>query len=679
MATATGTAGKEPAKKKKKKKKHGCLKAFLITLLVVVLLIGILIVVGLFVGDGLLKSNFGISLFDIFGAVGDLGDNNRDKNVTNPYSANDTAAFYDALNGTLYFNRGDRAVITSEFARGLLGKALGTGEGESNPPTDNPAADGEQTEPTAPTEPSGGIADEFVSLLKAENFDKAALATYTGWKEGADRMGGLRSVTDRQLAGFFDDLVFASGALDDVLPLGNVKFGEVMNLEQIVLRRGSDLTAEKRSEYGVTEESHVYLTMTVSADVNKLLDGLLGDAGLPGIAMWAIDLFLPNTAFAHFTVDLNDEAYGVRFSFNSMASETCGVTAREDLLAKYDPDGDGQVTKMDRLLIIVESFSGMDLRQTLNDGFSSVLPYLCASENGGFSIGNLIAGDVGADGSFKLDLYGILADALNEQSGGNATGNDLTVMLQALLCTESERGYANAPARVDDDAHYAAFGEAFLSELERAYTLDFGDKTFADVVELLTDDSASHGQSLQDFLQKDSLPTEGPAYLTDEMLAAVLRRLLETNASELTSGLAGYEVAVRSVGIRSEGARTFADIVMTVKPSAIIPANLKDTVGGLLPNEICLGVEVDITPGSTEVLGEIVRYNELTKASSAAVLNGLTTEDFFACFRAVSPDLDFETLCNQFGTGMRAVIDNLDQVLPNYRFTDTAESVPAAR
>ena len=67
------TGAEEQAKPLKRRKKGGCLKKLLITLGITVGVLAVLIVGGLFIGDAVMKSQVGVSLFDVFGAIGDIG------------------------------------------------------------------------------------------------------------------------------------------------------------------------------------------------------------------------------------------------------------------------------------------------------------------------------------------------------------------------------------------------------------------------------------------------------------------------------------------------------------------------------------------------------------------------------------------------------------------------------
>ena len=78
---------------RKRNKGGGCLKKLIIGLLVTLGIIAVIIVGALIAGNAVLNNMFGVSLFDMFGVVGDLGSANRTEIVTNPYDEDDVDGF----------------------------------------------------------------------------------------------------------------------------------------------------------------------------------------------------------------------------------------------------------------------------------------------------------------------------------------------------------------------------------------------------------------------------------------------------------------------------------------------------------------------------------------------------------------------------------------------------------
>lgn len=163
--------------------------------------------------------------------------------------------------------------------------------------------------------------------------------------------------------------------------LGDASLGDLATLEQIIVT-------------DVPDSDSVTMKLTMSLDINKTIDTVLpnlpDDAGMVKSLGWLFKFLLPDETFVSATVDLSDASAGMDLELNALSQETCGVTAREEILSKYDTDGDGQVTKMDRLFIIIESFSNTDVRQAVDDAASGVLGYICKSDDGGFSLADAI-------------------------------------------------------------------------------------------------------------------------------------------------------------------------------------------------------------------------------------------------------------------------------------------------
>ena len=79
-----------------------------------------IVVTGLLVGNHLLKSNFGVSLYDILGCMSDLKKADAEKIVTNPYEEADEAGFYVALDSSLFLEDG---TIDEDYIRSLTDAA----------------------------------------------------------------------------------------------------------------------------------------------------------------------------------------------------------------------------------------------------------------------------------------------------------------------------------------------------------------------------------------------------------------------------------------------------------------------------------------------------------------------------------------------------------------------------
>lgn len=693
------------AKSNTKKKKHGCLKAFLITLLVLIILIAVIIVVGLFVGNSIMKSNFGVGLFDAIGAVQDLGDYKEKDIVTNKFVTDDFTAFYDSVNHAMFFtdgSNGTKAVINSDFIKSLMD----SGENNSDQPqlqTDEKTEDVTDGEgsgnildkgddgniPGDGSEDKGGsgeIADKLLGLLDKNNFDRAALEAYNG-TPGAEHISQISAMTDKQLGAFVNDLVFESGLTDDV-KLGSLKLQDVMTFEQLILRNGKDMTDVQKEAYDVVAEDHAYLTMTCSIDTKKLVKETL--SFLPGIAKWVIGWFVPKKTYLTLVVDLNDPNYGVNLEINSLSSKISKLGRTEknaEIFDKY-ADADGKVTKMERIYIVVECIAGIDLKGMVNEVAGGVTGYLCTSESG-FSVGNMIAPNTVNDkGEFKVDMYGLFASMLNGNTGGNATGKDVVVLMQSLICTDGNKAIEQAKgAKVNAD-NADEYGALFTKELEQKYILNsLGGGAFDDIVGYLTEDSDTPGKGIQNYLEEksalnDDSNTNSTLEITDKMLSAMLYKLIKQGTSEFTdadsadANLANNGIELSALGIREEtsSGKTYADMYLTINAGDMIPGENGELFGKIVPSTVTIGITVDITQGATDIedsYAGLISYNELT-TEGGETLNGLTVNNVLDSFGKIVAGFDFDEITRQYARGVRAVIMNLDSVVPSYTFVPTA-------
>ncbi len=619
----------------KKKKKHGCLKAFLITLLVSVIVLALLIVIGLFVGNSIMKDQLGVGLFDVIGAVQDFGNYDENELITNKFDESDAAAFYDSLNKSMFFadgTDGGEAVITSEYMQGMIDLGF-----ES-------------------------MDDAMLDLLDIDNFDKDALSEYDGTAD--DYMSQLSPISDKQLGAFINELVFESNLIN--FEIGTKQFTDFITTEQIILRRGANMP--QQFEAIETQDEHVYLIMTCSVQIEDLVFEMLAD--LPGIAKWGIGLFLPQKTYITLVADLNDADYGFNIEVNALSNEISKLERTEKNGAMFDKyaDENGKVTKMERLLIVAQCLAGVDLESMINDAIGGVAGYLCASDTG-FSVGNMISLDtVDENGNFKTDMFGMFAKLINESSGGDATANDVIVLLQSLACTDGQQSIDTAAgARVTSSEQADEYGNEFTAAVGEAYGIPETDKSFDDVVsELLTQGSDNTGNSIMDFLTGGSEEVQegtGVVEVTDRMLAAMIYDLMNDSAApEFTDeGVQDFNLTLEALAIRKEGEKDFADMVLSLDISKLIGD--VDMFANMLPEVVTITMRADITPKSDAEDATITAYNNVSK--EGGTLHGLTVDDLFGAFSAIMPDFrsNIDTICEKFAAGVRSVINNLEQSL----------------
>ncbi len=625
----------------KKKKKHGCLKAFLITLIVGIVSIAALIGIGILTGDSIMKDNLGVGLFDAIGAVQDFGKYDEKTIVNNKYDAEtDGAAFYDAFNGAMFFNNN---TITSTKMNDIM-KSATEGGGLDE------------------------VQDALLDMLSTENIDKAALEAYDGTT--GDHISQIGSLTDKQLGAFIGEFVFSSGLLDG-LNFGGVSLKDYLTFEQLLLRKGSNLTEAQKQTYSAVD-NHVYLLMTCSLKVKELVNGMLPD--LPGIAKWAINLIVPEKSYITLAVDVNDADRGISLELNELSTELCDLKPTKKNQAIFDKyaDENGKVTKTERVFIVLESIAGVDLKSEIDNAAGEITQYICESEEG-FSVGNMIATDtVTADGTFKVDMFGLFSKMLNGSTGGDATPNDVIVLLQTLVCTDSQAAVSAAKGAKVDSTNVDQYGQEFTDAVADAFGISADidpTKSFDDLVKELLASGASEDdiiKYLTDGKQDSSSVEMGELEVTDGMLGAMVYNIMNGDGQDdISQGLAEYGLEFNALAIREEGGMSYADITVTLDISSLIGDN-GSMLGNVLPDKVTVLITADITPGSTNEYAKVIGYNELSEESGSK-LHGLTVENVLGSLYKVMPDIEgnINTIEEKFGSGVRSVINNLESSLPS--------------
>ncbi|MBR6789039.1 MAG: hypothetical protein IKM44_04450, partial [Clostridia bacterium] len=690
----------------RKRKKGGCLTKILIRLGITVGSIAVLIVGALIAGNIVLGNMFGVSLFDLFGVFGDMGAN-RTEIVANPYTNEDEKGFYDAANDMLYFKSGAEAVLDSEYVHELLG----------NIPDGN----------------TDSMFDSLLSLLSADNFDKTKLSAYKGWQESVTHLSTLPTITDRQFAAFIKDALLDSGMLDDMLgsalsEIGVANLSDVASIDQVIISKQSAVTRSGADD--------VMMKLTVSLNVEELVNAIMKHFELEFLG-GVLNFFLPDETFLSATVNMSDASDGLKLAINALDNQTCNVTAKEEILAKYG-DGKGSVTKMERIFVIIESFSGVDVLKTIEDSVKPMLGYFCkgAETETPFCFADLIdlnSVKSNADGSnsFKLDLFGMLTDLLNTQTGGASQPEDVVVLMQALLCTESEPVYkddyahradlyydptgadlAQALASIGkttlseittkaeydalkkaygkisyDDfgvtlgaAYVSAYCDEFMDALAKTYCLDLGDYTFYDVLGLLGFSDGNEampkftdlvdGHRLAELAKPEN--QSDVMKVTDRMLGAIVIELLpELLGSEFEK----YDMQLRTVAITERVVESVSHSMLTLKftvdLSGLIEGDVAEYIGDLVPQAVTFGVTVDMTVGMSKenkLPAEIACFNDVTESGTATVLNGLTTGNILSAIERIIPDVDLDKLLSMVSDSLAEVTTGLNEALPYYAF-----------
>lgn len=689
----------------KKRKKLGCLAKFLISLAVSVVVLVVIVVAGLLIGNHLLKSNFGVSLYDLLGCMSDLKNVKEENVVTNPYGETDADGFYVALDSSLFLNDG---TIDSEYIGGI--------------------ADA--------TTSGGDVAGAITGIISRDSFSAAKLASY-------NTVNGTYEtetfVTDRQLAAFLNDFLIESGRLDEVTGdlssvFGSAKLGDMITLEQAIMQSGADMNETDKAVLGA-EEDGVYLTVTFSLDVKTAVKSVMDNMGAGGF-VWAANLLLPDSVYFSATFDLADAAYGVKFNVNDMAQQPCEMNyITDEMKAKYGDD----ISQYDRLCIIIEGFSGTDINLSLSESMSGLTEFLCKSdtaEEGSFSFADMIdldsvAPSDGGGNEFRTNALGFMTDAINSATGGSATRSDIVAILQALICTDygdaygvsdrvdlytedvnalsaalTECGFTSITdirSQSDLDKLLAVYDgiaydepsapvsanavnvydSVFMSEFANSYGIDMnkyqgggssgtviGEYTFSDLMALAeSSDETSLTQEQQELLRRigeayvaGSAEGTAPVFgITDKMLGAVLRELSDIYATADTA------ISLRSVDITSSEGKKYADLVFTVDAGSIVSDS---TIGALLPDYVSVGVRADITEGKgiSREKATIVSFNGLTENGGVSGIEELTCQGFLDSLRSVLPSVNFDDILTSVTDGLNELADNISEYFPGAVF-----------
>ena len=683
----------------KERKKLGCLAKFLISLAITVAILAAVTVTGLLVGNHLLKSNFGVSLFDIFGCMSDLKKAEREDIVTNPYSQSDEAGFYVALDSSLFLKDG---TVDKEYLDGLTG-----------------AADG------------GNVSDAATSILSRESFSAEKLAAY----DAVNGEGTPAAMTDRQLAAFLNAYIVESGMLDEAAGdlsgvLGDSKLSDVLSVEQTILQSGKDMSAEDKAAYSATDGG-VYLTVTFSFDIKSTMKSVMENAGAGGF-VWIVNMLLPEAAYLSATFDLTDASYGVKFDVNGMSRIPCEMNyITEEMQAKYGDD----VSGYDRLCIIIESFSGMDVNESLSSGMGGLTSFLCkggGSDDGTFCFADMIDLDsvkksAAGGNEFSLNTMEFITENINSATGGNAAKDDVIAIIQALVCTDYDDAY-DAPDRVDlyaedADALRAAleecgfasitdvrtqsdidklaaaypglaydepgapvgdtatnvYNDAFIDAFSDAYGVDMteyengdsgapvGRYGFDDLMSLagtdgtgLTDGQRTLAARIAAAYAEGASSGKVPEFgITEKMFGAALREL-----SHMYDGAA--DISLRSVDFFESDGKTYADLVFTLDSSGLISDSV---VNGMLPEYISIGVRAEITVGSaSRESAKMISFNGLTESGGVAGIEELTCSEFTDSLKAVLPSVDFDGILSSVTEGLNGIADNISQYFPGAAF-----------
>ena len=109
-----------------------------------------------------------------------------------------------------------------------------------------------------------------------------------------------------------DNYLFGSGRIDEIVNIesfGDVSLGSILSLDQLTISRGSDLSADDKSAYSVSDDG-VYLLLTMSLDVSETVDAFISQTSVSGLA-GVIKATLPDRIYFSAATDMRAVKCGI--------------------------------------------------------------------------------------------------------------------------------------------------------------------------------------------------------------------------------------------------------------------------------------------------------------------------------------------------------------------------------
>lgn len=679
---------------------------FILSVVALVLFVIILVgggIAGYYYGRQVFRTQFGIGLTDIISCYTDINGYDYDESDNVVYTEEDRNTLYNAINSALYFKDG---VIDDAFIADFVGNVT-----ESQPGNDDAGQDGVTT--SAQSDAGSDSGNGIQSLFRKDNFDADKLGEYD-WRTTSTGM----VVSDRSLGAVLNEHYILSGSMDKMFALGDsfgdLKLSDLISLSRLTITRGSDMDEEDKQAYGMTDDG-VYLMLSVSVNVRTVVRQSISSQGVGGLAGIVIAC-VPEKVNATASVNLRNINDGIRFNINGMAQKTCNMEyISEEMEAKYGSDG--TISKFDRLCIVIETFSGIDLQDTVNKSAGLILKYICkGGEETGFCLADIIdldsvtRNDDGSN-SFAIDINGLMKYFAGEEM----EISDLLVILQALICTDVNDAL-DMTERVDFytndmDKLKAAMQECGIESVEdidsqakinrliaagaSVITADPGmdvpdnfvsiysglmenavfdafeiegaeDYTMADIIAImqngqLTDEQKALLEQIKNKVEGGASGTAPVFRITDKMLGAAIRDM--TDSLGVPSS---YDISVHSLTISKKGDRYYADITASVV--LVDQAQADGDYTDLLDGRMAVGMRVDITPdAATRDDAEWIAFNGVGETGSVAPIEELTMERLRTAIDNTL-NLDLSDMLGGIKDGVADVLDNLKENFGDIEF-----------
>lgn len=665
------------------KKKRSCCCTCCITVLVLfIVIVAAGIGVGWYFGDKYTKQFFDMSLLEVTGVTNSLYFANDKKVVKNAPSDYDLQVFYSELKEQLFLKDdvvldlsdiADRieqeeaetiAVAVTNILRDTV--ATATVADDVNP--DGYYDEDGIWQDTAPTEGSSSmdalletiqkvLIDYLCDTFVADNIDKEKLNGYL--EDEAALNDFVFSLQDRSLCAFVNELIEITFEMEkdnpEVKPVLDqlANYGISNPLDCVKVKEITFSKSVNQNEVGeyVDGVTTVGLTLwvgledTVRNAAKKVIPNALTQVGQEWLnwvatpAGWFIDMLLPKNIYLSAEIGLT-ESTTPEIVVNGMTGETKAnayklINGIGKLVTESEFDLQNLVqTTSDQPLAAFRSVAGILEYDEKSEGRLVVDFYSTVIEMTGINEGK----ENEEDKITKRDMLSVLDTVLASNPDAQlATLKDYT-FTNWYRTASGEVVYKTTPDEGDVRINYT---DEFIHELARAFGLNIPDSMSTDdVIRALGFDLSGEGSGidvnfLTGLVQRDNIRALANEdmnnlglHITDRMLGSIVSSQFNALLDDL--GYGNYGFSLVCIGIKGVDARTHFEIAIALDTAQLIDmlADKADQtvgrlVGGLLPSEVILTIETDITTNVTEYDKTTVMFNDKSAESVFDVLAGV--------------------------------------------------------
>jgi len=395
----------------KKKGRSRCCSCLLTMLIVFTVLFVALIAVGLGIGDKFLKENYDVGVVDCFKIVSGATSSKESKIVTDPATDEDSAMLYDNMRGVLFLNDN---VSMEDVISELMGQMAGGLEGGEGGGDVNFAEEG------GGEEGSDMTLDFIADLYKEENVDYAKMRALIEGSVDIDDVYDQQyvlSIRGNSLVGPVNQIINTAITATGDPTVSSLAGG-------IALRQ---LTFSKRGEAPV-------VTLVIQLNLRDMMKGMVDQMkaelvaqGVPEAAISFVVNMIPKKMFISADV-----------VFSTPSEVSVRLNAMDDATMKT-------------AFAFISKLAGEDIEASISGALTQTIDEMIATTP---AVVEMLANQ--DNGAIKLDVYGLIADMLNdsqsESEGENLTGKDLVCFISGVIGSEAETAIAN---RMADDSRYA--------------------------------------------------------------------------------------------------------------------------------------------------------------------------------------------------------------------------------